>query len=245
MHRNVSNWERAASLAAGTALLVVAAKRPRLRSLATTTGSGLIARAVTGYCPVNAAVGRDSRRTSTRQALAGNRGIHVKESITIRRPADELFRFWRQFSNLPRFMKHLDEVRELSPTLSVWTAKAPAGFRVKWEAEVINEIEGELIGWQSTDNADVATAGSVRFVPTAQGATEVHVHLQYEPPAGRLGAFVAGLFGDEPSQTIREDLRRLKAMLETGEIPVGQPQRYSSRMAMKPAASRAWAVSPS
>jgi uncharacterized membrane protein len=152
-------------------------------------------------------------------ALGGSRGVHVHESIRINRPASELFRFWRDFSNLPRFMNHLDSVEIVSPTRSVWTAKAPAGMRVKWEADVINEIEGELIGWQSTDNADVATAGSVRFVPVAGGATEIIVHLQYEPPAGKLGSLVASLFGEEPSQQISADLQRLKAILETGEVP--------------------------
>jgi uncharacterized membrane protein len=149
--------------------------------------------------------------------------VHVYESITINRPAPELFRFWRDFSNLPRFMEHLDHVQMLSSTRSVWTAKAPAGMRVKWEADVINEIEGELIGWQSTENADVATAGSVRFVPAPGGGTEIIVHLQYEPPAGKLGSFVASLFGEEPSQQIRADLRRLKTILETGEVPRSEP----------------------
>jgi uncharacterized membrane protein len=88
---------------------------------------------------------------------------------------------------------------------------------------VINEIEGELIGWQSTENADVATAGSVRFVPAMGGGTEIIVHLQYEPPAGKLGSLVASMFGEEPSQQIRSDLRRLKEILETGEVPRSAP----------------------
>jgi uncharacterized membrane protein len=115
-------------------------------------------------------------------------------------------------------MEHLDDVRVLSPARSVWTAKAPAGMRVKWEARVINEVEGELIGWQSTANADVATAGSVRFVPLGPAATEIIVHLQYEPPAGKLGSLVASMFGEEPSQQIRSDLRRLKEMLEVKQV---------------------------
>jgi uncharacterized membrane protein len=159
---------------------------------------------------------RRPRRSNTKVALGGGRGVHVYETITIRRPPAELFRFWRDFSNLPRFMEHLTEVRVLSPMRSVWTAKAPAGMRVKWEAEVINEIDGELIGWQSTENADVATAGSVRFVPAFDGGTDIIVHLQYEPPARKVGALVASMFGEEPSQQIRADLRRLKTLLESG-----------------------------
>ena len=223
MTRNVSDWERVASVAAGAALLFLATRRRSTNRLATSTGMGLLARGIGGYCPVNAAVGRGADRSNTKAALSGPRGIHVHESVTINRPATELFRFWRDFTNLPRFMEHLDDVRMLSSTRSLWTAKAPAGMRVKWEADVINEIEGELIGWQSTENADVATAGSVRFVPTQVGGTEIVVHLQYEPPAGKLGSFVASLFGEEPSQQIRADLRRLKAMLETGDVPRSEP----------------------
>ena len=220
MHRNVSDWERVASIAAGAALLYLGTRRRR-NQLATSTGVALVARGVAGYCPINAAIGRDSDRSNTKVALGGPRGIHVYESIVINRPPAELFQFWRDFSNLPRFMEHLAAVETVSPTRSVWTAKAPVGMRVKWEAEVINEIDGELIGWQSTENSDVATAGSVRFVPAAGGGTEIIVHLQYEPPAGKLGSMVASVFGEEPSQQIRADLRRLKEILETGDVPRG------------------------
>lgn len=218
MHRNVSVWERVASIAAGAALLYIGT-RGRRSGVATSTGVGLVGRGLTGYCPVNAAIGRDSTRSDTKVALGGPRGVHVYESIVIKRPSAELFQFWRDFSNLPRFMEHLQHVEVLTPTRSVWTAKAPIGMRVKWEAEVINEIEGELIGWRSTENADVATAGSVRFVTAPDNSTEIIVHLQYEPPAGKLGSLVASMFGEEPSQQIRADLRRLKEILETGDVP--------------------------
>ena len=219
MTRNVSDWERVASIAAGAALLWLGTRHRPANRAVSSAGAGLVARGLTGYCPINALTGRGSDRSNTKVALAGPRGVHVYESIVINRPADELFRFWRDLSNLPRFMEHLEDVQVLSPTRSVWTATAPAGMRVKWEAEVINEIEGELIGWQSTENADVATAGSVRFIPASGGGTEIIVHLQYEPPAGKLGSLVAAMFGEEPSQQIRSDLRRLKEILETGEVP--------------------------
>lgn len=226
MTRNVRNWERVASVVAGVGLLYWASRQRPSNRLVSSTGLGLLARGVGGYCPVNAAVGRDTERadrSNTKVTLAGSRGVHVYESITINRPAPELFKFWRDFSNLPRFMGHLEDVEIVSPTRSVWTAKAPAGMRVKWEADVINEIDGELIGWQSTENADVATAGSVRFVGTQSGATEIIVHLQYDPPGGKVGSLVASLFGEEPSQQIRADLQRLKAILETGDVPRSEP----------------------
>ncbi len=229
MPKNISDWERAISIAAGGALVAYAVSRSRrdgaaVSPMTATTATGLIARGLTGYCPVSATIGRNRSHSDTRAALGGGRGIHVHESVTIGRPAGELFRFWRDFSNLPRFMDHLEDVTIVSSTRSVWTAKAPAGMTVKWEADVINEIEGELIGWQSTANADVATAGSVRFVPSNDGATEIIVHLQYEPPAGKLGSLVASIFGEEPSQQIRSDLRRLKMMLETGDVPRRAPE---------------------
>jgi uncharacterized membrane protein len=130
---------------------------------------------------------------------------------------DEVYRFWRNLSNLPQFMTHLERVEELDRTRSYWTARGPAGITVSWEAHIINEVPNELIGWRSVGDADVVSAGSVHFNPTPNGGTEIFVRLQYEPPAGRLGAWVASLFGEEPSQQIREDLERLRAVLETGE----------------------------
>lgn len=222
MTRNVNDWERAASVAAGAVLLWLGTRQRTANRVVSSTGAGLVARGLTGYCPVNAMVGRGTDRSDTRRALGGDRGIHVYESIVINRPSGELFRFWRDFRNLPHFMEHLEDVQVLSSRRSVWTARAPAGLRVKWEAEVIHEIEGELIGWRSTDNADVATAGSVRFIPTPAGGTEIVVHLQYEPPAGKLGSLVAAMFGEEPSQQIRADLRRLKETFETPDAPRGR-----------------------
>jgi uncharacterized membrane protein len=155
----------------------------------------------------------------TRVALAGSRGIHVRESIRIEKPVAEIYAFWRRFENLPRFMRNLERVTELGDDKSHWVAKGPAGRSVAWDAEIINEVPNEVIGWRSLPGADVVTAGSVNFKPVRNGAcTQVSVHLQYAPPAGKWGAFLAKSVGREPSQTIREDLRRLKQILETGEI---------------------------
>ena len=139
------------------------------------------------------------------------------ESIRIERPVEDLYRFWRNLSDLPRFMSHLERVDELGDRRSHWVAKGPAGSRVEWNAEIINEIPNEVIGWQSLPGSDMVTAGSVKFEPTPDGrATNLTVHLQYAPPAGRLGNAIAQLFATEPAQAIRNDLERLKMMLETG-----------------------------
>jgi uncharacterized membrane protein len=179
---------------------------------------GLLLRGVTGYCPMSAAVGRNSRHMDSKQALGGRRGIHVHESVTIARPVDEVYRFWRELSNLPRFMRHVERVDEIDRTRSHWTVRGPAGTTVEWDAHIINEVSNELIGWRSVGHADVVSAGSVHFHPTTNGETEVVVRLQYEPPAGKLGAWVASLFGEEPSLQVRADLRRLKSYLEAGAI---------------------------
>jgi uncharacterized membrane protein len=226
MHRNISDWERAASIVAGTLAGALAASQRESRGVAGATAGGLLLRGLTGYCPLSAAIGRNTRTPDTKEALGGARGIHVREEITINRPVDEVYRFWRQLSNLPQFMTHLEHVVELDRTRSRWTARGPAGTTVSWDAHIINEIPNELIGWQSVGDADVASAGSVHFDPTPHGGTDVWIHLQYDPPAGKLGAWFAALFGEEPSQQIREDLRRLKAYLETGEVARAQGMAF-------------------
>lgn len=216
MQRNISDWERAGSIIAAAAIGALAVSRREQRTPAAALAGGLLLRGVTGYCPVSALAGRTSRLADTRDALGGSSGVHVLESIVVARPVDEVFRFWRVLSNLPRFMRHLERVEELDRTRSRWTARGPAGTRVNWDAHIINEVPNEVIGWQSVGDADVISAGSVHFKPTPQGGTEIVVHLQYEPPAGKVGAWFASLFGEEPSQQIRDDLRRLKTYLETG-----------------------------
>jgi uncharacterized membrane protein len=220
MQRNISDWERAGSIIAGTAIGALALSRREGRLPAAAAAGGLLLRGFAGYCPVSALAGRNSRYRDSREALGGSGGVHVLESITIARPLDEVFRFWRTLSNLPRFMRHLERVEELDRTRSRWTARGPAGLRVSWDAHIINEIPNEVMGWQSVGDADVISAGSVHFKPAPNGGTELVVHLQYEPPAGQLGAWFASLFGEEASQQIREDLRRLQDYLEAGKLEV-------------------------
>jgi uncharacterized membrane protein len=157
------------------------------------------------------------RGSNTRRRLGGPRGIHVEHSVTINRPVAEVYRFWRNFENLPKFMTHLDQVAMRDGNVSHWVAKGPGGLKAEWDARIINEIDNKVIGWQSLDGSRVATAGAVNFDETDRG-TVVHVHLQYNPPGGRLGAAIAWIAGEEPNLQIREDLRRFKQLMETGEI---------------------------
>lgn len=245
---NVSSAERWLSLAAGGMLAAWGLqRRDAIGGSAALGAAVLLFRGATGHCHVYEALGVDSRSGSgagriadrasdTRRRLGGTRGIHVEESVTINRPIAEVFRFWRNFENLPKFMQHLEQVALREEGISHWVAKGPAGTHVAWDARIINEVDNKLIGWQSIEGSTVATAGSVNFDETEHG-TRVRVHLQYDPPAGRVGALIAKLFGEEPSQTVREDLRRFKRLLETGEIPTteGQPSGRRS-MSMHPSA---------
>lgn len=162
-----------------------------------------------------------------RTVVKGNQGIKIVRSCTINRPAEELYRYWRQLENLPKFMKHLIAVTQTSPVESHWSARAPGGPPVEWDAIIFNEHENSMIAWRSMEGAEVPNAGSVRFEPAPGGqGTEVTVSLEYSPPFGKLGSLVAKMTGEEPGQQIADDLARFKALMETGEIPSieGQPR---------------------
>lgn len=218
---DIREIERWASLAAATAVMVYGFSRRSVPgvALAAVAATPFAYRTLVGKWPFE--------NGSTRTALSGDRGIHVREAMRIDKPISEVYAFWRQLENLPRVLTHLEQVTELGNGRSHWIARGPAGMGVEWDAEIINEVENKVIGWRSLPESDVVTAGSVNFKPIRNGrATEIAVHLQYAPPAGRAGAFLARIFGREPSQTIREDLRRMKQVLEAGEIPrtsIGEP----------------------
>jgi uncharacterized membrane protein len=215
---NIGTWQRVGSVAGGLALLYAGNRRPRWKAMTQTTGVGLVMRGVSGFCPVTAVAKSRAGNDDTRKRLGGSRGVHVHEVVTIDRPRAEVFGFWRQLSNLPRFMRHLERIDMLDGGRSHWVVAGPLGTHVEWDAEVINEVEHSLIAWRSLPGSEVASAGSVHFRDVPGGATEVSVHLQYSPPAGKVGAWFASLFGEEPSQQIHDDLRRLGWYLETGEV---------------------------
>jgi uncharacterized membrane protein len=218
---NVGKTERLISGVAGAAMIVLALRRKRLRGILLPIGGNLITRAVSGRCPINRALGRNTaqaHRTSPVSSVAPGQGIKVERSITVNRPQAEVYRFWRQLENLPRFMEHLESVTVIDENQSHWVAKAPAGTKVEWDASIHNEIEDELIAWRSLPGSDIDNAGSVHFTP-AGDATEVRVVLSYDPPAGRVGAAVAKLLGEEPGTQVDEDLRRFKQVMESSKTP--------------------------
>jgi len=237
---NVGPMERWLSMVAGGMLAAYGLNRRDTQGgAAAIGGAALLYRGATGHCDVYQAFGVDhanrigqatvaDRDSDTRRRLRGDRGIHVEEAVTLNKPIGEVFRFWRNLENLPQFMRHLESVAVREEGISHWVAKGPAGSKVEWDARIINEVDNKVIGWQSLKGSTIATAGSVNFDETPHG-TRVRVHLQYNPPAGRLGALVARIFGEEPNQTVREDLRRFKQLMETGEIPTTKGQSSGRR----------------
>ena len=223
---NVGERERWASLIGGGSLVAFGVAQRDLKGFAlAAVGGGLMLRGATGHCNVYEALGVNTADrgkapgTGKHASVPYELGIRVDNSVEINKPAAELFRFWRNFENLPTFMRHLKSVKMLDDRRSHWIAEGPAGTSVEWDAEVINEVENELIGWRSLEGSEVDNAGSVRFSPTSDGrATRVSVSLQYNPPAGSLGAAVAKLLGTDPKKQVKTDMRRFKELMEIGHI---------------------------
>jgi uncharacterized membrane protein len=221
----VGKTQRLVSGLAGVTLMALTLRKKRLRPFLFPVATGLIAKALTGRTgaqKLSDLWNRKDDRVSRVASVGRGQGIKVEESVTINRPVVEVYRFWRNFENLPRFMDHLEAVTVVDDTHSHWVAKGPAGTRVEWDAVIHNEIADELIAWRSLPGAEVSNAGSVHFTPTPDGAgTDVRVVLSYEPPAGKLGAAVAKLLGEEPSHQVADDLRRFKQVMDSGDVSVG------------------------
>ncbi|MBD2446511.1 SRPBCC family protein [Nostoc sp. FACHB-152] len=209
--------ERWASLIGGGAMVLTGLRQGSLRgALTALAGGGLIYQGVT----------KQSTIQQAQEAVNMNKPIKVEKTVTINKPADELYRFWHNFEQLPTFMKHLQSVKVYDAKRSHWVASAPLGNNVEWDAEILEDRENEFISWASVEGADIDNSGFVRFkkAPGDRG-TEVKVVLEYNIPGGGLTAALAKLFGEEPEQQIGDDLRRFKMLMEAGEIATteGQP----------------------
>jgi uncharacterized membrane protein len=219
---NVGVGERAASLAAGVPLVALGIiQRSPVGLGVSLVGGDLVYRGLTGHSLLyrlvginHAANGHGGKRQA---AVPYGTGVRVEERITIERPPEVLYAFWRRLENLPRFMSHLVSVDQTSKKRSHWVAEGPAGHQVSWDAEIISDAKNKRIGWRTLPGSDVAHAGSVRFLADGDAATDLVVELEYRPPAGPLGAAVSGLLGADPARQIRDDLGRLKVLVESGE----------------------------
>jgi uncharacterized membrane protein len=212
--RNVSDLERGLSLIGGAALVLCGLRRS-LGNLALMLGGGvLIYRGLTGYCAAYQVLGVNTAHRDT------GHGVTLRATITVNKPTAEVYQFWRHLENHPRFMQHLESVVSTNGTRSHWVAKAPLPAPIEWDADIVAERENALLSWRSLPGADMDNAGTVRFreLPNGRG-TEVRVRLEYTPPSGIIGVAVAQLFKTLTEQQLKEDLRRFKQIIETGETP--------------------------
>jgi len=147
-------------------------------------------------------------------------GDLIGRTVTINAPRQALYAFWRDFRNLPLFMENIESVQVYDERRSHWVVKGPADSTVEWDAVIVEDVPGESIAWSTTDEAEVPNSGRIEFHDTTNGrGTQVTVNIVYDPPVGKLGKAVAKLFGREPTIQARQDLRRFKQLMETGEIP--------------------------
>jgi uncharacterized membrane protein len=225
--KNVGNSERMLSAAAGVVLGAVGLHRKDVPGLLVAgLGSALIYRGATGHCSAYSALGIN---TAASNGASKPDSVQVAVSYLVNKPADQLYAFWHDFERLPEFMSHLKAVQRVDARRSHWTATAPwlYGGEAEWDAEIVEDELNRRIVWQSLADADVQHRGAVEFAQAlGDRGTMVRVHFTYAPPFGQLGRWTAKLFGEEPEQQVREDLRNFKRLMEVGEIPTieGQPR---------------------
>jgi uncharacterized membrane protein len=231
-HKNVGDTERWMSVAGGAVLVVYGLDRSDFPGgLLAVLGAELIRRGLTGhsllYDALNVSTASDATargphrdlRASPAATVRASRAVKVEHSVTVMRPAAELYAFWRDPANVPRVTDLVESVEVVSGTTARWLARGPGGIPVAWTAEIINDIPNELVAWKSIGDADIPNAGSIHFRATADGrGTAVRLVLEYEPPAGHLGAWAAKLVKENPSEQVRAALGRFKELAETGEV---------------------------
>ncbi|HEY0866983.1 MAG TPA: SRPBCC family protein [Fimbriimonas sp.] len=214
---DASDIEHVGAMVTGGMLLLSGLRRGGpLGFLLKIAGVGLIYRGQQGYKKLYDAIGIDLPKEPTG---VGPRNVRVESSVVVEQPRAELYRLWRNLENLPAFMSHLESVEVENDQRSIWTAKAPAGTIVRWEAEIVNDIENELIAWQTLEGSGVDNAGSVHFEDAGEGNTRIRVVLRYNPPGDMLGVWIARIFHNDPQRQIDDDLRRFKRIMELGNTP--------------------------
>lgn len=213
--QNIDQGERIVSVLAGSWLLynglLKIGKHPLLGLQGAVAGGFMLYRGATGLCPIYEKLNKD---TTDPQA------INITDHITVNAPRDMVYRFWRELSNLPKFMYHLKSVDEISTDLSKWTARTPGDLiDLHWDAEITREQEGSYIGWQSVKGSMIANAGKVEFRDSLNGTgTEIHIEVDYFPPAGSVGRGITSLFNGIFERMIREDIQRFKSYAEEGDF---------------------------
>lgn len=227
MVQNVGQVERIASAAVGSFLIFSAFGNDRnVLGKVSRLGLGgyLLFRGITGNCALYNAMGMKGQQP---------RAIELRTTLTVNKPKEEVFRYWRKLENLPNFMEHLKMVKETDNKRSHWEAKVPGNIgTIEWDAEITEEKPGELIAWQSVDNATIYNAGHVSFLEAAGGrGTELLIRIIYQPPAGNVGAATAKLLNPVFEKMVKADIMRFKQVIETGEVS-------SARAEVQPAGNR-------
>jgi len=235
---NVGIFERGASVTMGTALLALALSQRRARGAFAfgLLGAYLAWRGATGHCALYEALdtGTSEDEEDERLDAGGHDDTSLEAAVTIARPPEEVYAFFRRLENLPRFMAFIESVQAEGATRSRWRARGPGGQTFDWAAEILEDRPGELIAWRADPGALVHHAGAVRLRPAPGGrGTEVRLDVEYQPPGSPLGRSMARLLGTATEYVVEEDLRRLKQLLEAGETAttLGQPQGQPDRLA--------------
>lgn len=212
---NIDQGERAISILAGSYLfykgLTKLTKHPLIGLQGAAAGALLLYRGATGVCPIYKQLGKD---TTDPEA------INITEDITVNVARADVYAFWRDFSNLPKFMKHLKSVYEYAEGESHWVANTPGNLLdLKWNAVITREEEGLYIGWQSVEGSMIDNAGKIEFSDTLNGTgTEIHIEIDYFPPAGSVGRGITSLFNGIFEKMIREDIQNFKAYAEVTDF---------------------------
>ena len=219
---NVGPFERAASVTLGAALVALALSRRRAPAALPCglLGAYLSWRGATGHCLVYDALdtGSAEDEEDARLDAGGHDDVSQEAEITIARPPADVYAFLRRLENAPRYLGHVDAVRTLDPTRSVWTGRTPEGEAVEWEAEVLEDRPGELVVWRSEPGGAVHHAVAALVRPAPGGGTEVRLEVEYDPPGAPLGRALAHVMGSTAPYAVEEDLARLKAILESEPV---------------------------
>lgn len=216
---NVGTGERILSIAGAVALAILGLRRRTpLNLISMALGSGaLLSRGITGYCPINQAIGRNTAKTPASS-------LEVFTSVTVRKPREEVYAFWRNLRNLPSFMRHLQKVEQKDQVRSHWEARFPGSGVISWDAEILFEERGNRIAWESVEGSMIDTVGEVKFTDAGKWGTEVQVDIKYRVPAGDAGKLIGKIFNPAIERMVKEDIRRFKQLMETGEIATVEGQ---------------------
>lgn len=230
----IDTTERAVSVAAGAILAKLGLSRASVPGLLIAgVGGAMVYRGVTGSrLGVEESLGLTEKTDpAQRQKQRFEQGVHVRTAVLVNKPAQELYQWWRRFENLPQIMSHLESVTTQAGRtgeVTHWVAKLPSlgGKRVEWDAELTTDEPGRRVAWRSLPGAQVPNQGEVRFERAlGDRGTSVIVHIDFDPPGGRLSHWLASVMGDNPKRFVREDIRNFKRLMELGELPTieGQP----------------------